>query len=38
MSERIIYETFPDVTFMKELVQDIYSARADHEHELEETM
>ena len=37
MSQRIIYEDIPNTSFVKELVDDIYSARNDREHELEET-
>jgi len=38
MSARIIYENIPDVTFVKDLCHDVYSARWDREHELEEQM
>lgn len=38
MSQRIIYEDIPDASFIKELCEDIYSARSDREFELEETM
>jgi len=38
MSHRIIYEDWGDVEFVKELLNDIYAARWDREHELEEEM
>jgi len=38
ISMRIIYEDMPNVQFVLDLVLDLYSARSDHEHALEEDM
>ena len=37
-AERIIYEDTPDVRSIKELVLDVFAARFDRDHELEEEL